>query len=435
MEENNEPTQGLIEKDYETFATFCKEINESAVESNNKLTQIKEKLEKLNQEHPVKANSGNNFQYLDVKSMLLLNYCMSLQYYMLAKAEGKDLEGNEIFERLAYLRLMLEKLKPLDKKMEYQINKLLRAAVTQNQGTAALPNRQKKEDNLRYKPNLGNLVGEEFKIPTAGATQPMSEDQEESESEEDKEVEELEADDIDSEELENYTKQRQKEIDAKQRKQKDEEDEDPENQIYKAVKFNPIAMVDKKKKQQKQKEKDSKRMNRVDLVRELKNDLLELPEEVNYGIASGNKRILEEEQADEELEMKYFKRLSYSKKELKEKEKRRQKLNQSDYTGITDGFHDFRKIQDFMSKNYSDDEDDEMRKQLDKQKFIAEHRNKRDKKSKQKFLDEEINSDEAGNDVLFKDLTKIKRGPRDGAGKASGGHNKRQGKKRFHKRR
>ena len=130
------------------------EVNQTLQDSNSKLLKLKDKLIEMDRQQNEK---NSNFQYLDVKSMLILNYVMSYQYYMLLKAEGADLESHEIFNRLAYLRLIIEKLKPLDKKIDYQIDKLLRSAVTQSQGNSIIPSRLKAEDNLKYKPSLKNL--------------------------------------------------------------------------------------------------------------------------------------------------------------------------------------------------------------------------------------------------------------------------------------
>jgi len=417
IENREEVNPQALENDIETFGNLCKEMNETMEESQVKLELIKEKLEKINEDYPVKGSANNNYQYIDVKSMLLLNYIMSLQYYTLCKIEGKDLEQHEIFERLAYLRLMIEKLKPLDKKVDYQIEKLLRSAVTQNQGQAVIPNRQSKEDNLRYKPNLNNFDSKH--ITEKADPQAHTMDDEEAEGEEsvqdlsegdvneessDIDPDNINSDDIDSEELEKYTVAKQK-ASVKRKREEDEEKEEP--QLYKAIKHNPVTLTDNSKKAQKQRERDQKRMTRVDLVRELKRDMLDLPEEVNYGVASGNKRLIEEEKADEDLEMKYFKRINYSAKELKQREKRMKKYEKSDFSGITDGFHDFQRIQEFMGKTYGEDEDGEMEKQAEKQKFLDEVRSrKRDKKGKTKFMDDEINSDEAGDDVLFKNLPK-----------------------------
>lgn len=340
---------------------------------------------------------------------------MSLQYYMLAKVEGNNLEQHEIFERLAYLRLMIEKLKPLDKKVNYQIDKLLRAAVTQSQGSELIPNRQKKEDNLRYKPNLGNfdtkLVTEKADLqePTNDEDaegEDSVEDLQDNESE-DIDPDQIDADDLDSDAIEKYADERKQKAKDYVRPQKETEG------TYKikdnpTIMFNPVVMPDgKKSKSEKQRERDMKRMTRVDLVRELKDDMLGMPEEVNYGIASGNRKLIEEERADQELEMKYFQRINYTKKEQKELDRRRQKQLKSDYSGITDGMHDFQRIQEFMSKTYDDDSDEETRKQFEKQRFLDEHRNKRDKKGKVKFAQEEIDSDEAGDDVLFRKLPKL----------------------------
>ena len=406
-EENNQ----FLENDIEIFGALCTEMTETLGESQQKLDLIKEKMLKMNEEYPAKSLSNNNYQYIDVKSMLLLNYVISLQYYSLLKAEGKNLEQHEIFERLAYFRLMIEKLKPLDKKVDYQIDKLLRASVTQSQGAAVIPNRQKKEDNLRYKPNLENFDSKHITEKAEAkdeegegedSIKELSEGGDNKSEKSDFDPDEIGDEDIDSDELEKYTVAKQK-AQAKMRPG----DELNEPELYKAVKHNPVSMVDNSKKAQKQRERDQKRMTRVDLVRELKHDMLGLPEEINYGIASGNKRLIEEEKEDEDLEMKYFKRINYTVKEKKRRDKRLKKYEKSDFSGITDGIHDFQRIQEFMGKTYGDD--GEMEKQEEKRKYLDEVRNrKRDKKGAKKFLDEEINSDDAGDDDLFKKLPKSK---------------------------
>lgn len=282
----------------------------------------------------------------------------------------------------------------MDKKIEYQVDKLLRAAVTINQGTEVLKNRQK-EDNLRYKPNLSNF-------DTKRVTDKPEEPQEETLSEEDQRS--INSDEIDSEELEKYTVARQK-AQAKRRPQKEEPSEESDAEIYKAVKTNPVSMIDKKSKSLKKYERESKRMGRVDLVREMKHDMLGLPDEVNYGVNGGNKLLVEEDREDEQLEMKYFKRINYTKKEMKEREKRRQKLGKSDYSVITDGYNDFKRIEQFMNMGVSDEEENE--KQFERQRFLQEVRGrKRDKKGKRKG-NEEIDSDEAG-DISFKNIQKCR---------------------------
>ena len=44
------------------------------------------------------------------------------------KAQGKSVKDHPVIRRLTYIKTLVNKLKPLDKKLEYQVNKLLRMA-------------------------------------------------------------------------------------------------------------------------------------------------------------------------------------------------------------------------------------------------------------------------------------------------------------------
>lgn len=48
--------------------------------------------------------------YLEVKHLLLLNYCQSLVYYLLRKAKGFSIEGHPVVRSLVEIRLFLEKV-------------------------------------------------------------------------------------------------------------------------------------------------------------------------------------------------------------------------------------------------------------------------------------------------------------------------------------
>lgn len=64
--------------------------------------------------------------FLDVKTHLFLSYMQFLYLYMLFKSQGKPIHDHPIIKRLIYLKSLLLKLKPVEKKLDYQINKLLR---------------------------------------------------------------------------------------------------------------------------------------------------------------------------------------------------------------------------------------------------------------------------------------------------------------------
>jgi U3 small nucleolar RNA-associated protein 3 len=110
--------------------------------------------------------------YLEAKHLLLLSYCMHIVFYLLLKAEGKPVKDHPVVLRLVELRLYLEKIRPIDKKMAYQIDKLLVAATkaqtdpqAEEQAAATAAARASGagaaagRDALSFKPNPAALVG------------------------------------------------------------------------------------------------------------------------------------------------------------------------------------------------------------------------------------------------------------------------------------
>ncbi|KAG5543789.1 hypothetical protein RHGRI_016521 [Rhododendron griersonianum] len=115
----------------------------------------------------VKANhypTADGISYLEAKHLLLLNYCQSLVYYLLRKAKGLSIEGHPVVQSLVEIRLFLEKVRPIDKKLQYQIQKLTRVSssavdkggLSEEEEDATTT--QKEEDLLKYRPNPDMLV-------------------------------------------------------------------------------------------------------------------------------------------------------------------------------------------------------------------------------------------------------------------------------------
>lgn len=113
----------------------------------------------------VKSNqlpTSDGISYLDAKYLLLLNYCSSLVYYLLRKAKGFSIEGHPVIRSLIETRLFLEKIRPIDKKLEYQIMKLTKISVAPKENAfmdekdSATP--QAMDDRLKYRPNPDMLV-------------------------------------------------------------------------------------------------------------------------------------------------------------------------------------------------------------------------------------------------------------------------------------
>lgn len=141
------------------------------------LDMVRSKVEALTAK--VKSNNyptADGISYLEAKHLLLLSYCQCLVYYLLRKAKGCSIEGHPVVHSLVEIRLFLEKIRPIDKKLQYQIQKLTRAA--ESNGEQARPEEkeqdatQKSEDLSKYRPNPDMLVGKAEMAPEDGVYRP-----------------------------------------------------------------------------------------------------------------------------------------------------------------------------------------------------------------------------------------------------------------------
>ncbi|URD99766.1 Sas10/Utp3/C1D family [Musa troglodytarum] len=106
--------------------------------------------------------TSEGMSYLDAKYLLLLSYCQSIVYYLLRKAKGLSIQDHPVVKSLVEIRLFLEKIRPIDKKLEYQTQKLIRAASNFVSEKISPDDKEKKfqdeEDPLKYRPNPDMLV-------------------------------------------------------------------------------------------------------------------------------------------------------------------------------------------------------------------------------------------------------------------------------------
>ncbi|XP_072271201.1 neuroguidin [Pyxicephalus adspersus] len=87
--------------------------------------------------------------FLELKDQLLVMYMQDLTHLLMEKTLGKSLKENPAVLRLVEMRTVLEKMRPIDQKLKYQIDKLVRTAMT---GSLS------ENDPLRFKPNPQNLM-------------------------------------------------------------------------------------------------------------------------------------------------------------------------------------------------------------------------------------------------------------------------------------
>ena len=72
--------------------------------------------------------------YQEVRMHVLLNYVLNLAFFLLLKVGGKSVKAHPVIEQLVTLRVMMERMRPLDRKLKYQLEKLVQLAATQRDG-------------------------------------------------------------------------------------------------------------------------------------------------------------------------------------------------------------------------------------------------------------------------------------------------------------
>ncbi|XP_024642750.2 neuroguidin isoform X2 [Macaca nemestrina] len=134
---------GVLESDLPSAVTLLKNLQEQVMTITAQVQSLTQKV----QAGAYPTEKGLSF--LEVKDQLLLMYLMDLTHLILDKASGGSLQGHDGVLRLVEIRTVLEKLRPLDQKLKYQIDKLVKTAVT---GSLS------ENDPLRFKPHPSNMM-------------------------------------------------------------------------------------------------------------------------------------------------------------------------------------------------------------------------------------------------------------------------------------
>nr|XP_057915355.1 neuroguidin [Doryrhamphus excisus] len=136
---DNELIENDLPKAVELFNTLTEQVAAVTRHVQDLLTKVKEGA----------FNTSKGLSFLDLRYHLLLFYLQDLTHLISIKTEGGKIKESEALNRLVAIRTVLEKMRPLDHKLKYQIDKLVRTAVT---GSLA------ENDPLQFRPNPENLM-------------------------------------------------------------------------------------------------------------------------------------------------------------------------------------------------------------------------------------------------------------------------------------
>jgi len=121
------------------------DIKQSAADTRKVVSGLLHELKDAKSEN----DQSEGISFLQLKNRLLASYTSDLGFLMLKKCSGKGLTGEAAVERLVETRTVLEKIRPIDQKLRYQVDKLVNIAEN---GTVD------QNDPLRYKPNPEGLT-------------------------------------------------------------------------------------------------------------------------------------------------------------------------------------------------------------------------------------------------------------------------------------
>ncbi|KAI1314944.1 hypothetical protein EDD11_001529 [Mortierella claussenii] len=140
-----------LQADQVTFTKDLKELTTMLKEIESKLKPTIDKLDSKD------IDTSKGLSFLEVKYHILLEYITNLSFIMYRKLNGQSIKDHPAVISLIEQRTILEKMKPVEQKLKYQIDKLVRAAVVGQQDGEAQMNAGG-ADPLAFKPNPKNLV-------------------------------------------------------------------------------------------------------------------------------------------------------------------------------------------------------------------------------------------------------------------------------------
>ena len=123
------------------------------------VTELKERVKELKEKvNPLRTVleesaemkevfSDDLVDYLEAKQQILLSYCINVVFYLALKSEGRSVKNHPVLKQLLELRYVMEKMRPLDSKLKYQLDRLIKFS------TLSAEDRQA----MKLRPNLSAL--------------------------------------------------------------------------------------------------------------------------------------------------------------------------------------------------------------------------------------------------------------------------------------
>lgn len=134
---------GLKAENRETKVAL-KEFKRRLVEVKQEIEPIVKKIRLF-----ITNDSGKGLEFLQSKYQLLIGYCANLALYILLQTKGAYTKDHPVVTRLVKYRLLLEKIRPMEAKMQHTIDRLVSSASSKSN--------QVEVEALAHRPNVDLL--------------------------------------------------------------------------------------------------------------------------------------------------------------------------------------------------------------------------------------------------------------------------------------
>eukprot|EP00375_Theileria_parva_P003576 XP_766261.1 hypothetical protein [Theileria parva strain Muguga] len=149
---SDEEKKEFLDKEHPEFLLLLKEFKDKSDISKEQILKI------LDDPKSFKFCTKDGMEYLDIRNELFLMYLSYLTYYLLLKVHGVSVEKHPVIDRLLEIRLLLDKAKPIENKLQYQISKLLNNLKAKEEDDESLV---PKPENIE----VDNVKGQKYKAP------------------------------------------------------------------------------------------------------------------------------------------------------------------------------------------------------------------------------------------------------------------------------
>lgn len=136
--------EDLFKKDVPELLVLIEELKAQLLKVTPSIENLESSISNLN------LNKGIDF--FEAKVHVFLDYIINVVLVILLKVDGHSINDHPSIERLVETRTILEKMKPIEQKLSYQVDKLVKLAKTGSSGS-----RLTGTDPLSFKPNPGNM--------------------------------------------------------------------------------------------------------------------------------------------------------------------------------------------------------------------------------------------------------------------------------------